>query len=259
MLNKKIIYMALAIIIMGLISWSCTKVTRDNPLDPGASNYVKPVETKTNYTIIASDNFDYAFGTLPPFGDWLFSGAQPFCHIGNANGITGNAVRFYGGAAGAGENSAIVQNKALSGHIIVEFYMQNPTAMSGEYRSSFRLLDGSGVIVYLEAGANQSSVFFYDAIASGGGSAASTFPYNMSIWYYLKIDVDLTPGIKKFSLWYKDKNAPGNPTALALNQSIPLIPDTIPRFEFRIFNYMVGPTQETHIDNFKITKIEIVK
>ncbi len=259
MINKKIIYSVIFIFITAIIFAGCIAYTdkdRKNPLDPGSADYI--VQIKTNYTTFAIDNFDYPNGQLPPFGNWLFVGPQPFCAIGTFNGITDNAVRFWGGAAG-GENSAIIQNKPISGHFIVEFYMRNPSALTGEYRSSFRLIDGSGVIIYLEVGTDTASSFFYNATTSGGGMASSGI-YTMNIWYYIKMEVDLSPGNKKFSCWYKPKDAPGDPILIGSgNISIPTIPDSIPRFEFRIFNTFMTPTQETHIDNFKITKIEITK
>lgn len=256
MLNKKIIYMALAIIIMGLISWSCTKVTRDNPLDPGASNYVKPTIYQTNKIILLADDFESYPPGFPSFPWSAFQNGAIVPSIMAGAGLNLSKGSSFSGTTSDFHNTVMRRTCNITGHFFVEYSMWKDNVFD-IFELSFRINDGGGATTYFGLGwgadAANPKVFHW---VQGFPNTWQANSIENNTWYRFKIEIDT--GTKSVSMWYK-KMSDVNYIQVANSIYISALPPTILGFEFFAYAPIGKAWQEHHIDNLELYKLEVVQ
>lgn len=204
-MNKKIFWVFCAVL-GGFFYTGCTKFERDNVLDPGADNYVKPELKKV---VLLTDDFESYTTAVAPGSPWVYdngtSGGWIQVMVGSGLGGTKGAVFCSGGAIS--DYAKIHQSFTLTGHFFVEFYLMKDPAASSDAKCSFRLMNAAntasvfefGIIYYTPPG--EMRFFYKDGLAVNTLTTVAT----PNQWYLIKIEVDTDT--KKCNFWKKDPGA----------------------------------------------------
>lgn len=252
-LNKHKSFLVLIVVGLGLIllfGLACPRKDRDNPLDPGAENYVV---YETNAVLIFDENFESYGGGTPGPPKWYSANqgvildCMPLFGLNNSYGLEGS-----GGADETRYHTLFNKNNPLPDHFSVEFYIKlKGTDITG-YIASFRLTSASNGTVYAEVGIDNDGAFFYN-------DGQNSFPQasaSLNIWYLIKIIVNTKN--KTMTAMYKQKDAPVFEVMVS-SVNLPLIALAIPIFEIQVDCRAVLPNRHQIFDNLKIHRLDVTE